>query len=78
MEQQDYNAVAAILRETMATIRSDVELGLGAEIEADGPVLIIGEGLARYFSQIDPSFDRAAFERAADLLNPIPSEAFQR
>ena len=76
MSRKDYQAIAAVLAETMATIRADVEAGNGADIEADAVVYMIGDGLAAYFAQDNPAFDRARFDKAADLNDPIPSEAF--
>jgi hypothetical protein len=72
----DYDAIAAVIAQTMTMIRDDVARGLGPNIEADAIAMDIGDNLARYFKSIDPAFDSAAFLSAADLLDPIPSEAF--
>jgi hypothetical protein len=76
MSRKDYEAIAAVIAETMSTIRADVGAGSGPDIEADAVAMLIGEGIASYFAKENPRFDRAKFLTAADLDDPIPSESF--
>lgn len=76
MTRKDYKAIAAAIAETMAQIRSDVDAGLGGNIEADAVAMGIGEGIAAYCERDNPRFDKQRFLAAADLLDPIPSERF--
>jgi hypothetical protein len=68
---------ASAIRNSMAIIRRDVALGLGANIEPDAVVLSIAYGFMTHFAA-DTAFDRKAFLTACDLDDLIPSEAFQR
>jgi hypothetical protein len=76
MTRKDFEAVAAGIADTMATIRADVDSGNGPAIEPDAVAMMIGDSLADYFATVNPRFDRARFLAAADLNDPIPSEAF--
>lgn len=78
MSRKDYVAIAAVIADTMASIRDDVKMGNGPDIEADAVALSIGYGIAAYFTKDNPRFDRERFFAAADLNDPIPSEAFHR
>lgn len=77
LTRKDYVAIAAGIADTMKTIRADVEAGLGGNIEADAVAMMIGDNLADYFAIDNPNFDRQRFLKAADLLDPIPSELFR-
>lgn len=76
MSRKDYVAVAAVIADTMSTIRADVEAGNGPDIEPDAVAMSIGHGLADIFAKDNPRFDRERFMAASDLNDPIPSEAF--
>jgi hypothetical protein len=69
--------VAEVIREVMGTIRSDVAIGSGPEIEADAVLLGVADGIAAKLSSY-PGFDKAAFMLACDLEELIPSEQLQR
>jgi hypothetical protein len=76
MSRKDYQAIAAVIADTMATIRADVAMGNGPDIEPDAVAMSIGHGIADYFAKDNPHFDRERFMAAADLNDPIPSDAF--
>jgi hypothetical protein len=67
---------ASALRKSMAIIRRDVALGVGANIEADAVVLHIAYEFIKLFST-DPGFDEKAFLTSCDLDELIPTEAFR-
>jgi hypothetical protein len=68
---------ASAIRNSMAIIRRDVALGLGANIEPDAVALHIAYEFVKLFST-DRAFDSKAFLTACDLDELIPTEAFQK
>lgn len=70
--------IADAIADAMQTIREDVKAGRGADIEADAVLCTVEGNLLSVFSRLYPDFDKREFSRACDLIDLIPSEAFDR